>query len=256
MRTGHLNNTGTIAKSASSTTAFPNLTFDFVPDFTLEPTQNAPVPNQQFNITNLFYWNNVIHDIFYGYGFTEAGGNFQDDNLGRGGVGNDHVNAEAQDGSGTNNANFSTPADGGSGRMQMYLWTAPTPDRDGDVDNGIIVHEYGHGIAKRLTGGPANTTCLSNSEQGGEGISDYFGLMLTQDWAAATVNTGFNSPRGIGTYALNQPTTGSWYQAAAVYYQFCDKQFNLCNHTRPGNTTWCWLGLVQYVMGNDLGSYQ
>ena len=128
--------------------------------------------------------------------------------MGRGGVGNDHVNAEAQDGSGTNNANFSTPADGGSGRMQMYLWTAPTPDRDGDVDNGIIIHEHGHGIAKRITGGPANTACLSNSEQGGEGISDYFGLMLTQDWTTATLNTGFNSPRGIGTYALNQPTTG------------------------------------------------
>ncbi|MBK8610662.1 MAG: M36 family metallopeptidase [Chitinophagaceae bacterium] len=72
----------------------------------MEPTVTTP-PNQQFNITNLFYWNNLIHDIFYGYGFTEVGGNFRDDNLGRGGVGNDHVNAEAQDGSGSNNANFS-----------------------------------------------------------------------------------------------------------------------------------------------------
>ena len=78
-------NTGSIAKSASSTTAFPNLTFNFTPDFTQEPTVTSP-PNQQFNITNLFYWNNLIHDIFYGYGFTEAGKNFQDDNLGRGGA--------------------------------------------------------------------------------------------------------------------------------------------------------------------------
>ncbi|MBK8608582.1 MAG: M36 family metallopeptidase [Chitinophagaceae bacterium] len=202
------NNTGTIAKSASSTTAFPNLTFNFVPDFAQEPTVTAPTPNQQFNITNLFYWNNVIHDVFYGYGFDEVSGNFQDDNLGRGGAGNDHVNGEAQDGSGSNNANFSTPADGGSGRMQMYLWTAPTPDRDGDVDNGIIIHEHGHGISIRLTGGPANSGCLGNAEQGGEGWADYFGIMLTQNWATSTVTSGFTSPRGVGTYALNQPTTG------------------------------------------------
>jgi len=98
----------------------------------------------------------------YIYGFNEASANFQDDNQGRGGVGNDHVNAEAQDGSGTNNANFSTPADGGSGRMQMYLWTLSSPQRDGDVDNGIIVHEHGHGISNRFTGGGSGS-CLGNA---------------------------------------------------------------------------------------------
>jgi len=200
-------NVGSVAKSASSSTALPNLTFDFTPDYTVAPTQTTPVPNQQFNITNLFYWNNIIHDIMYIYGFTEAAFNFQDDNLGRGGAGNDHVNAEAQDIGGTNNANFATPADGGSGRMQMYLWTGGTPQRDGDVDNGIIVHEYGHGISNRLTGGGSGG-CLGNAEQMGEGWSDYYGLMFTQDWATATLNTGFNSPRGIGTYALFQPPTG------------------------------------------------
>ncbi len=201
------NNTGSIAKSANSSTALPNLTFDFTPNYTVDPTQTTPVPNQQFNITNLFYWNNVIHDVMYVYGFTEASFNFQDDNLGRGGAGNDHVNAEAQDGGGTNNANFGTPADGGSGRMQMYLWNGGTPNRDGDVDNGIVIHEYGHGISNRLTGGGSGA-CLGNAEQMGEGWSDYYGLMLTQDWATATLNTGFNSPRGIGTYALFQPPTG------------------------------------------------
>lgn len=201
------NNTATIAKSASSTTALPNLTFDFTPDYTLEPTVTTP-PNQQFNITNLFYFNNIIHDVLYNYGFDEVSGNFQTNNLGRGGSGNDHVLAEAQDGGDVNNANFGTPADGSSGRMQMYLWTSPTPDRDGDVDNGIIVHEYGHGVSNRLTGGPANSSCLGNAEQMGEGWSDYQALMLTQDWANSTLTTGFTTPRGIGTYALNQATTG------------------------------------------------
>ncbi|HRI25439.1 MAG TPA: M36 family metallopeptidase, partial [Ferruginibacter sp.] len=200
-------NVGDPTRSATSSTALPNLTFDFTPDYTQAPTTTSP-PNQQFNITNLFYWNNIIHDVMYIYGFNEVNGNFQDDNQGRGGAGNDHVNAEAQDGSGTNNANFSTPADGTSGRMQMYLWTTVTPNRDGDVDNGIITHEFGHGISNRFTGGPANSGCLGNAEQMGEGWSDYYCLMFTQDWAAATLNTGFNSPRGIGTYALNQPPTG------------------------------------------------
>lgn len=201
-------NTGSQAKSANSTTALPNLTFDFTPDYTVAPTQTAPVPNQQFNITNLFYWNNVIHDVMYVYGFNEVTGNFQDDNQGRGGLGNDHVNAEAQDIGGTNNANFATPADGTSGRMQMYLWTLSTPQRDGDVDNGIITHEFGHGISNRFTGGPANSGCLGNAEQMGEGWSDYYGLMFTQNWATSVLTTGFTTPRGIGTYALNQPPTG------------------------------------------------
>jgi hypothetical protein len=112
----------------------------------------------------------------------------------------------AQDGSGTNNANFATPADGGSGRMQMYLWTSTTPQRDGDADNGIILHEYTHGISNRLTGN--GSTCLGNSEQMGEGWSDYYALMLTQDWATTLPTDGFNKPRGMGTYALGQAITG------------------------------------------------
>ena len=252
-------NTGDPARSATSTTALPNLTFDFTPDYTLEPVVTTP-PNQQFNITNLFYWNNLIHDIFYGYGFTEAGGNFQDDNMGRGGVGNDHVNAEAQDGSGSNNANFSTPADGGSGRMQMYLWTAPTPDRDGDVDNGIIIHEFGHGIAKRITGGPANITCLSNSEQGGEGISDYFALMLTQDWSTATLNTGFNSPRGIGTYALNEPTTGPGIRPQRYCTNFSVNNATyatLPGQAMPHGVGWVWCSMLwefTWELINEIGT--
>ena len=78
-------------------------------------------------MTNLFYWNNIIHDVQYNYGFDEAAGNFQLNNYGRGGAGNDPVRAEAQDGAGTNNANFGTPADGSRPRMQMFIWTAPIP---------------------------------------------------------------------------------------------------------------------------------
>ena len=198
--------TNAVGITEASTTAEPSLTFNFVPNLTLEPTVRTPSPNQQFNTTNLFYWNNLMHDMSYLYGFTETARNFQANNQGRGGSGNDYVLAEAQDGGGTNNANFSTPADGGKGRMQMFLWTAPTPDRDGDVDNGIIAHEYTHGISNRFTGN--GSTCLTNAEQMGEGWSDYFGLMITHDWSTALPGDGFSKPRGIGTYAVNQPITG------------------------------------------------
>ncbi len=200
-------NFGDPTRSATSSTALPNLTFNFIPDYTQAPTTTSP-PNQQFNITNLFYWNNIIHDVMYAYGFDEPAGNFQTNNLGRGGIGNDHVLAEAQDGGGSNNANFSTPSDGSSGRMQMYLWTSTTPNRDGDVDNGVIVHEFGHGISNRLTGGPSNSSCLGNAEQMGEGWSDYYALMFTQDWPSSNLNSGFTNPRGIGTYVENESPSG------------------------------------------------
>ncbi len=163
----------------------------------------APSNYRSASITNLFYWNNIIHDVFYEYGFDEASGNFQENNYGKGGSGSDSVNADGQDGGGTNNANFATPGDGSNPRMQMFLWTRTNPRRDGSFDNGIIIHEYGHGISTRLVGG-RNSNVLGGSEQMGEGWSDYFGLMLT-------IRPGDRGTdgRGIGTYALGQPTTGA-----------------------------------------------
>ncbi|MEP6903691.1 MAG: M36 family metallopeptidase, partial [Actinomycetota bacterium] len=62
-------------------------------------------------VTQLFYFNNRYHDALYKVGFTEPARNFQLSNFGRGGAENDRVSGEAQDSSGTNNANFATPAD-------------------------------------------------------------------------------------------------------------------------------------------------
>ena len=299
----------------------------------------APTTNQDASITNLFYANNRIHDYLYNLGFNEAAGNFQQNNYGNGGLGNDYVKAEAFDGSGSNNANFSTPPDGFSGRMQMYLWTGNSTvctslnvssstytgpmtavtaqfsstgtatgnlilvndgsgtvtdgcsaiqnnvagkivliDRglcnlinkaqfaqaagaigvlianntgagafvmpgspqisipcvsisqadgvtlksalqagvvnvtmttciangiDGSFDNGIIAHEFGHGLSNRLTGGPSQASCLVNAEQGGEGWSDWLSLIMTIEPGDAGTDA-----RGIGTYAKGQPTTG------------------------------------------------
>ncbi|RZJ48868.1 MAG: T9SS type A sorting domain-containing protein, partial [Chryseobacterium sp.] len=307
----------------------------------------TPAFNQNAAITNLFYINNRVHDIFYQFGFTESARNFQQNNFGKGGVGNDYVIAEGQDSGELNNANFTTPSDGNRPVMQMYLWstanryffynapfsaipripqtspaqfgpplngtgvtgdialssiidgctslpsgslsgkiglierggssqctfalkvknaqnagaiaaiiynnaaaanfpslmggtdttitipsvlitnnegefiknqlnngvtvnvtlksdpaTAVTPD--GSFDNGIITHEYGHGISNRLTGN--GFTCLLKSqskEQMGEGWSDFFALMLTNSPA-----DNANVPRSVGTYASGQSTSG------------------------------------------------
>ncbi len=322
------------------------LIFDFPLDLMLEPDQY-----REAAVTQLFYMTNMMHDITYYYGFDEEAGTFQANNYGNGGAGNDPVIAQAQDGSelpapNLNNANFATPPDGNSGRMQMYLWNSnssvftvnspqsiaggitvgtanfgppidTTPitaevvvvddgslqpslgcespvngdqlagkialiDRgvcefglkvlnaqqagaigaiicnfenavinmaggavggqvsipsvfmqnsdcqairqfagnglvvtmqvpsdtgpqliDGDLDNGIIAHEYGHGISNRLTGGPSAAGCLGNDEQMGEGWSDYFSLVTS----AKEGDTG-EMGRGIGTFAQRQPSSG------------------------------------------------
>lgn len=321
----------------------PNGGADLIFDYPIDSTWMNPRFSLNAAITNLFVWNNLVHDIFYEYGFTEQAGNFQANNYGKGGLGGDAVHADAQDGSGTSNANFSAPADGSRGRMQMYLWpvggaasappmrinapasmvanytspisqfgprrfatitenlvmmrdslgcTAPTnaadiagkiaivyrgtcgftqkiknaqnagaiaavvinnttnaptamtgfdntitipsymiaqsigrqiadtlrkgdsvnitlqgvPDvktYDSDFDNGVIAHEFGHGISIRLTGGPANSNCLNNQEQAGEGWSDFFALALT----AKPTDKGEDG-RGIGTYVANQSVDG------------------------------------------------
>src|SRR5262245_3607550 len=175
--------------------------------FTFDPLQQPTVlQNQNVAQENLFVLNNIIHDIHYKYGFTEAAGNFQVNNYGRGGVGNDAVQADAQDGAGTNNANFATPPDGSAPRMQMFLFTSTTPQRDGDLDNDIIIHEYGHGVSNRLTGGPSNSNALTALQSGGmgEGWSDWDALMFLQR-PTDTQNGGY----GMGTYVLGQPPTGT-----------------------------------------------
>ncbi|MEE8526116.1 MAG: M36 family metallopeptidase, partial [Thermoanaerobaculia bacterium] len=100
-------------------------------------------------------------------------------------------------------ANFSTPTDGGNPRMQMFTCTNASPARDGDLDNAVIVHEYGHGISIRQVGGPGNSSCLNNNQQPGEGWSDWFGLVYT----AENGDAGSNS-RGIGTYLFGQAANG------------------------------------------------
>lgn len=150
-------------------------------DYVFDPALDFPIKTNLENtdaaIVNLFYWNNLIHDYLFRLGFDEAAGNFQTVNFTGQGRGNDAVIADAQDGSDTNNANFSTPTDGGAPRMQMFLWDGGF---DSSFDQTIIIHEYVHGLSTRLIGGPNNGFGLTGQQSGGmgEGWSDWYALTM------------------------------------------------------------------------------
>lgn len=225
-----------------------SLIFDFPWDSNDEPRNYV-----EASVTNLFYWNNTIHDIFYHYGFDEASGNFQQNNYGKGGLGGDPVQADAQDGADcfgqVNNANFATPPDGIAPRMQMYLWDITTPRRDGDFENGIIIHEYGHGISNRLTGGPAADYCLMNGihgwidgEQMGEGWSDWLALVLTTK-PSDTATTA----RGMGPYVLGQPPDGPGIRPARYSTDMSVNPYtysDISNLAVPHGVGFVWAGML------------
>ncbi|KAI9366138.1 Fungalysin metallopeptidase-domain-containing protein [Zopfochytrium polystomum] len=179
--------------------AFPTPAFQFLYTSDLVNAPNATMQNTQAGVTNMFYAANIMHDLYFHYGFTEAAGNFQLVNYAGAGVANDPVVATAQDGSGVNNANFLTQQDGVAGRMRMFIFTTTKPNRDGALDNGIVMHEMTHGLSNRLTGGPANANCLQTIQAGGmgEGWSDIVAVMMN----VATTDTRATN-KVVGAYAI------------------------------------------------------
>ena len=183
---------------------------------TWNPPPGNPAPGdnpltaqaQRGAVTQMFYVMNRYHDELYKRGWVESAFNFQHNNFGRGGAGNDRVSSEGQDSGGTNNANFSTPADGGRGRMQMYIWTGPTPDYDGTADADIIIHEVTHGLSNRLHG---NASGLStNMARGmGEGWGDWYGHTMLAE-PTDPIN-GIYTTGGYATYLGATGYTNNYY---------------------------------------------
>ncbi|HEY3385208.1 MAG TPA: M36 family metallopeptidase, partial [Saprospiraceae bacterium] len=97
----------------------PDLHFDFPFDPSWEPEQYMDA-----SVVNLFYWTNYLHDFSYRFGFDEAAGNFQKNNYGRGGQGNDFLWAVAQAAANTdtlhNNAEYHHNNEGRSASIFMY----------------------------------------------------------------------------------------------------------------------------------------
>jgi subtilisin-like proprotein convertase family protein len=140
-----------------------------------DPQPYPPSPFQQGSITNAFYVANRFHDEMYRLGFTEAAGNFQNDNFGRGGTGGDSVSVQVQNVLANGVASFVTPTDGQRPKLELN-----TVNRDTALDNQVIVHELTHGLSNRLHGdGTGLTTSMSGAM--GEGWSDFYAFALLSE---------------------------------------------------------------------------
>jgi len=127
------------------------------------------------SITNMFYWINIAHDVLFQYGFDERAGNFQFENFTLYGSDGDAIIAKAQRSPNKCNASFGVGPDG----TRTVLTTNICGNKDGNYDSTVILHEFGHGIYSRLTGGPSSTYCLYNDERTTEGVADWYAIMLT-----------------------------------------------------------------------------
>lgn len=157
---------------------------------TFNPQQ--PLGDDQ-KILNIFYFNCVMHDYFYILGFREQDGNFQRDNLGRGGLPADRVDARAHPGTVNGTANMGTPMDGQSPEMNMGL--VASQNRHTAFDSDVVFHEFMHGVTNRLVGGPQDVFALENRQSGGmgEGWGDY---------VACTIN----DKEVVGDWVVNRPS--------------------------------------------------
>jgi subtilisin-like proprotein convertase family protein len=139
------------------------------------PTLGTESTNRAQVTTQLFYFVNNFHDWLEqpAIGFNAASHNFD---------GSDPLQAESDDSAGLpnvpiNNANMSTPPDGTSPKMQMYLFTTPFPAVNGSDDATVVYHEYTHGLSNRLVdNGLADGLNANQSSAMGEGWSDWYAL--------------------------------------------------------------------------------
>jgi len=148
--------------------------------------------NMNQDVTNGFYLASNFHDWLAKppISFTSEAGNFET-------AGGDPVLLNALDGAATgenggpdanhvNNANMSTPPDGTSPTMQMYLFHAPGASDEQDPfvpssssnDASILYHEYTHGLSNRLVVDATGNSTLNSIQAGsmGEAWSDFYAM--------------------------------------------------------------------------------
>lgn len=108
--------------------------------------------------------------------------------------------------------------------MSPPQWTLSTPQRDGAFEAGVVIHEYTHGLTTRLTGGPANSGCLSSLESGGmgEGWGDFYATAIrlkAGDTRATDYPMGawvFNDAAGIRAYPYSTSLATNPYTYASA----------------------------------------
>ncbi|RNA62778.1 T9SS C-terminal target domain-containing protein [Chryseobacterium nematophagum] len=93
-------------------------------NFDFNFNDNGPVDNNaNASIVNMFYVVNRVHDILYQFGFTETAKNYQVNNFGHGGLGNDPVNVISFPF--TNQLSFGVGPDGSPGGLFVGVWEEP-----------------------------------------------------------------------------------------------------------------------------------
>ncbi len=170
---------------------------------------SSPDPDSaEQRVVNLFYYCNLLHDLYYLLGFRERDGNFQVDSLGRGGVSSDAVLATVYPGAVSATANMTTPKDGSQPRLNVGVLTST--GRHTALDASVIFHEFSHGLTSRLIGGPLNAVSLLAPQSAGmsEGWSDYFacsiiGINVIAAWVA-------NKAEGIRRHPYDANYPGSF----------------------------------------------
>ncbi|KAH7101039.1 Fungalysin metallopeptidase-domain-containing protein [Auriculariales sp. MPI-PUGE-AT-0066] len=215
--------------TTASTAESSNDTYDY-------PWDSSAAPEAENNInvavSNAWYVVNTVHDIQYRYGFTETAFNFQVNNFGKGGLGNDSVGISVQDSLDENNAVFVTLPDGELSLMRLYLFNSTVPNRDSALQNDIVAHEITHGLTNRMTGG-GTAKCLQTTEALGlgEGWSDAFADWVQQtgkpvkDWT--TGGYVLNNTAGVRShpYSVNRTVNPLTYASLSKLNQTLRQRF-------------------------------
>ena len=178
---------------------------------------------------NLFVMHNRMHDFSYFLGFTEPNWNAQSSNFGNTEAWQegDPLIGDVQSGAQTttrDNANMSTLPDGASSVTNMYFWqpiagSFYAPCVDGDYDQGVIGHEFGHMIENRMIGKGSNRAGFHAGSMG-EAFGDLVSTEYLREnnytptdgedpFATGTYATG-NKEHGIRNYVMNYPRTGDF----------------------------------------------
>jgi hypothetical protein len=163
--------------------------------------------NRKEDAVQAFYLASNYHDYLAEapIGFTRAAGNFS-------AAGHDPVHLNALDGANTadglpdgnhiDNANMSTPPDGISPTMQMYLWHVPGLNAKDEpfvptssaFDASVEYHEYTHGLSNRLVIDANGNSTLNDIQAGamGEAWSDYYAMdyLVTKGFVKDTRKSG------------------------------------------------------------------
>jgi fungalysin metallopeptidase (M36)/proprotein convertase P-domain-containing protein/fungalysin/thermolysin propeptide len=171
-------------------------------DFPFDPLVDASM-FREAAVTSAFFLVNDFHDRTYALGFTEASGNFQTSNFGRGGLGNDEVQIDVQDGGGSNNAVFTSAPEGSRPRITLFRFTlSGGPSEDSAFDPSVIYHENTHGLVNRVVGA-GTPGCLAGVQSGGmgEGWGDFMAASFLNDPVIGAYVSG-NATVGVRTASM------------------------------------------------------